>query len=75
MNENAGHSVNTPMLVGAVLLLALSIVLGIAVHPVCDIGAVAAAVLGITAFAKTKTKSVTTTIVDEAESVRATANY
>ena len=75
MNENAGRSVNTPLLVGAVLLLALSIVLGIVVHPICYVGAVAAIVLGITAFAKTKTRSVTTTIVDEAESVRATANF
>jgi exonuclease SbcC len=74
VNENAGRSFNKPMFMAAIIILILSIVLGVAVHPVCFVGALLAAALGVISLEKTKIKSVTTTIVDEEEAVRAKSN-
>ncbi len=74
VNQNARRSLNKPMLAAAAIILILSIVLGVAVYPACFAGVLLAAALGIAAFGKTKTKSVTTTLVDEEEVLRAKAN-
>ena len=74
VNENAGRELNKDWLIGAILVAALSIAMGIILGPVYFAGLVPAAVMGILAFGKAKTKAVATTVVDEAETAAARSN-
>nr|WP_319488804.1 AAA family ATPase [uncultured Caproiciproducens sp.] len=73
VNENAGRELNKGILIAAILIAAMSIVLGIIV-PLCFAGLAPAAVMGVLAFRKTKTRAVATTVVDEAEAAKAKSN-
>jgi len=73
-NENAGRSLNKPMMAGAAIILILSIALGALVNPLLYVLVVVAVIVGGVSVGKPKMKSVTTTLVDEAEVARAKEN-
>ena len=74
VNENDGRDLNKDWLIGAILVAVLSIAVGIFLGPVYFAGLVPAAVMGVLAFGRAKTKAVATTVVDEAETAAARLN-
>lgn len=74
VNENAGREIRKGLLIGAILIAAASVALGIALSPVCFAGLALAGVTAVLSVGKTRTRAVATTVVDEAEAAAAKAN-
>ncbi|MBW7572214.1 ATP-binding protein [Caproiciproducens faecalis] len=74
VSEKAGHEIKTGLLVGAVLVAAASVALGVLLTPVCFAGILLAGIMAIAAFGKAKNRTVATTVVDQAETDAAQSN-
>ncbi|MEA4889162.1 MAG: AAA family ATPase [Clostridiaceae bacterium] len=64
-SRQQGRGINKILLSGAVILLLLSIIGGLFVHPACYAGILLALALGAAVFGRPGTKQTATTIVDE----------
>jgi len=73
-DSNQKAKLNVPLMVIAVLVLIVSVVLGFLVSPFIFAGMLLSLLLAIAALGKSATKSVTTTVVDEAETSKAKTN-
>ncbi|NLH02412.1 MAG: hypothetical protein GX488_11150, partial [Clostridiales bacterium] len=73
VKQDAGRKANVPLLAAAALLLLLSILLGVFVHPACFAGVGIAAILLVPALGRKQEKEVATTVIDEEEAARAKA--
>ncbi|MDF1495389.1 AAA family ATPase [Caproiciproducens sp. CPB-2] len=74
INENAGREIRKGLLIGAILIAAASVALGVALSPACFAGLALAGVAAVLSVGKARTRAVATTVVDEAEAAAAKAN-
>lgn len=73
VKQDVGRKGNVPLFAAVALLLLLSILLGVFLHPACFAGAGIAAVLLVPALGRKQEKEVATTVIDEEEAARAKA--
>lgn len=66
-NENMGRAINKQLFFGSIVILVTSVILGVAINPICYAGVVVAIVLGIVACGKKKIKTTTNIIIDQVE--------